>query len=82
VRQIRKTQWLQGMPLPLRQPGLQAGSLGAIIGNYKSVSTRRINRLWGTPGVPFWQRSYWEQTIRYDQSLDRIREYIGDNPAR
>ena len=71
---------------PLRQPalqsGLQAGSLGAIIGNYKSVSTRRLNRLRGTPGTPFWQRNYWEHVIRYDQSLDRIREYIGDNPAR
>ena len=61
---------------------LQSGSLGAIIGNYKSVSTRRINRLRGTPGTPFWQRNYWEHIIRHDQSLDRIREYIGDNPAR
>ena len=67
---------------PLRQPALQSGSLGAIIGNYKSVSTRRINRLRGTPGTPFWQRNYWEHIIRHDQSLDRIREYIGDNPAR
>ena len=61
---------------------LQSGSLGAITGNDKSVSTRRINRLRDTPGVSFWQRNYWEHIIRNEQSLNRIREYIGDNPAR
>jgi putative transposase len=61
---------------------LQSGSLGAIIGNYKSVSTRRINRVRGTPGIRFWQRNYWEHIIRDEQSLSRIREYIQSNPAR
>ena len=67
---------------PLRQPRLQARSLGAIVGNYKSVTTRRINRLSGTPGIPFWQRNYWEHIIRNDASLERIRAYIQDNPSR
>lgn len=66
---------------PLRQPAVQPGSLGAIVGNYKSVTTRRINRLRGTSGAPFWQRNYWEQIIRNDASLDRIRAYIRSNPA-
>ena len=61
---------------------LPSGSLGAIVGNYKSVSTRRINRLRGTPGLRFWQRNYWEHVIRDEQSLNRIREYIQNNPAR
>jgi REP element-mobilizing transposase RayT len=56
--------------------------LGAIVGNYKSVTTRRINRLRGMPGTPFWQRNYWEHIIRNDASLNRIRAYIRDNPAR
>ncbi|NIV36159.1 MAG: transposase [Anaerolineae bacterium] len=61
---------------------LQSGSLGAIVGNYKSVTTRRINRMRGTPGIRFWQRNYWEHIIRNDRSLNRIREYIDNNPAR
>jgi len=61
---------------------LQPGSLGAIIGNYKSVSTRRINRVRGAPGTRFWQRNYWEHIIRDERSLNRIREYIQNNPAR
>ena len=61
---------------------LQSGSLGAIVGNFKSVSTRRINRMRGMPGVPFWQRNYWEHIIRDERSLAWIRAYIQDNPAR
>ena len=67
---------------PLLQPALQPGSLGAVVGNYKSVTTRRINRSRGMPGTPFWQRNYWEHIIRNEQSLNRIREYIENNPAR
>ena len=33
-----------------------------------SVTTRRINRLRGMPGTPFWQRNYWEHIIRNDAS--------------
>lgn len=36
----------------------------------------------GMPGVPFWQRNYWEHIIRDERSLARIRASIQDNPAR
>ena len=49
---------------PLLQPVLQPGSLGAIVGNYKSVTTGRVNRLRGMPGTPFWQRYYWTEVSR------------------
>lgn len=57
-----------------------AGSLGIIIGSFKSIVTKRVNELRGTPGKPFWQRNYWEHGIRTDKELDRIREYIKMNP--
>lgn len=38
--------------------GTPTGSIGAIVGNYKSVSTRQINRIRHTPGVHVWQRNY------------------------
>jgi REP element-mobilizing transposase RayT len=63
-------------------PLLRPGSLGATIGNFKSVTTRRINRMRKTPGIPFWHRNYWEHIIRNEASLNRIREYIDTNPAR
>jgi putative transposase len=33
------------------------------------------------PGAPFWQRNYWEHVIRNEESLNRIQEYIQNNPA-
>ena len=57
-------------------------SLGAFVGGFKSVVTTRINHLRGTPGVPVWQRNYYEHIIRDEESLNRIRQYIADNPAR
>lgn len=71
---------------PLRRParpaGTVAGSLGAMVQNFKSMSTRRINTLRGTPGVPVWQRNYYERVIRSEEELSRVRQYITQNPTR
>ena len=37
---------------------LKPGSLGAVMGQFKSIVTKRINRLRGVEGVPVWQRNY------------------------
>jgi REP element-mobilizing transposase RayT len=29
-----------------------------------------------------WQRSYYDHVIRTDSDLDRIRQYVSNNPAR
>jgi putative transposase len=71
--------------LPLPQPiahGALPGSLGAIVGSFKSVTARRINRIRHTPGMDVWQRNYYEHIIRNEQALQRIREYIVNNPLR
>lgn len=62
--------------------GTTHGSLGAILQNFKSVSTRKINQIQGTPGVPIWQRNYYERIIRDEEEWGRIRLYIQENPAR
>jgi putative transposase len=54
--------------------------LGRLIGAFKTVSTKRINELRGTPGQVFWQRNYYERAIRNHRELDAIREYIANNP--
>jgi REP element-mobilizing transposase RayT len=67
---------------PLRPYGTGANSLGAIIQNFKSISTRKINQVQGTPGGRVWQRNYYEHVVRDDADLERIRQYIDDNPLR
>ena len=60
--------------------GLKRKPLGRLIGAFKTVSTKKINDLRGTPGVPFWQRDFWEHIIRNERALLAIREYIRNNP--
>ena len=59
----------------------QQGSLGAIAGNFKSVTARRINQSRGAPRTPVWQRNYYERIIRDEDELRRAREYIANNPT-
>jgi REP element-mobilizing transposase RayT len=64
-----------------------APTVGTIVGAYKSLCVhaclgwiamhepaRRLGQLW--------QRNYYEHVIRDEPDLDRIRQYIMDNPAR
>jgi REP element-mobilizing transposase RayT len=62
--------------------GPKPRSLGAFIAGFKSAATKRINELRGSPGIPVWQRNYYERIIRDDGALNRIRQYIIDNPAK
>jgi REP element-mobilizing transposase RayT len=57
-------------------------SLGTIINGYKAAVTRQIRSTHGTDAASVWQRNYYEHVIRNDQDLDRIRQYIRDNPAK
>jgi len=52
------------------------------VAGYKATTTKRINDLCGMPGMPFWQRNYYEHIIRNDADLDRVRLYIANNPRR
>jgi REP element-mobilizing transposase RayT len=56
--------------------------LPEIVRALKTFSARRINDLRQKPGTPVWHRNYFEHVIRNEDSLNRIRQYILDNPAR
>jgi putative transposase len=56
--------------------------LAKLVGRFKMISAKRINDLQSTQGQPVWQRNYYEHIIRDDDSLNRIRQYIADNPAQ
>jgi REP element-mobilizing transposase RayT len=70
------------LDIPGHHPrGPKRGSLAAIIGSYKSIVTRRINQLRGTPGTRVWLRNYYERIIRSEEELQLTRRYIRQNPA-
>ncbi len=68
--------------LPDRALRSPAKTLGAMVRAFKGAVTARINTLRATPGTPVWQRNYHEHIIRDERSLNRIRQYIRDNPAQ
>ncbi len=55
------------------------GSIGSIVRCFKAAVSRHWRK---TNGASFtWQRDYYEHIIRDGEDLDRIREYILENPA-
>lgn len=62
--------------------GARSGSLGAIISQIKSMTTKRAATVDPLALGTLWQRSYDEHIIRNEASLARLRDYILANPAR
>ena len=79
--QVAQPRAMQRIAPTNRPAGAEAGSIGAIISQFKSVATKRINGVRQTPGASVWQRNYYEHVIRSDSSCNRIRSYILTNPA-
>ncbi|MEW5701702.1 MAG: transposase [Candidatus Zixiibacteriota bacterium] len=67
---------------PTAIPDVERKSIGRVVGAFKTVSTKHVNRIKGTPGATPWQRNYYEHVIRDDDELNRVRLYIQCNPAR
>ena len=65
-----------------QSPTLESGSLGAIVGQFKSTVTRRARVQNLISNSPLWQRNFYEHVIRNEESLNDIRKYIAFNPAR
>ena len=57
-------------------------ALSKIIGRFKMLTAKRINEIRQLPGVPVWQRNYYEHVIRNEADYGQIAEYIADNPRR
>jgi REP element-mobilizing transposase RayT len=59
-----------------------APTLGDIVRTFKSKSTIYVNRLLVRTGQRLWQRNYYEHIIRTEDEMNRLREYIVNNPAQ
>ena len=55
-------------------------TLGGIVRAFKACCARGIGRAWGSTGLVIWQRNYHERIVRDESELDRIRQYLVDNP--
>ncbi|MBL1202730.1 MAG: transposase [Nostoc sp. GBBB01] len=61
-------------------PPMKPRSLSSAIAGFKCATTSRINTIRNAPGTPVWQRNYYEHIIRNQFSLEKIRQYIQNNP--
>jgi len=57
---------------PLRSP---SKTLGALVRGFKSSVTKQL-------GFSVWQRNYWDNIIRNEQSYQHIENYIINNPIK
>ncbi|MCA0454595.1 MAG: transposase [Chloroflexi bacterium] len=55
--------------------------LGYIVGTYKAIVTREINRVSKAPMGTIWQGRFHDHIVRNEADLNRIREYVANNPA-
>ena len=67
---------------PNRGAASSPPTLGDIKRAFKSISAIRVNRLLARAGQPLWQRNYYEHIVCDEAELDRVRQYILDNPAK
>lgn len=56
-------------------------TLGSVMGAYKSITTKRINRETGAPGEKIWQFRYYEHIVRGEEDFLAMWRYIEENPA-
>jgi REP element-mobilizing transposase RayT len=72
-------------PLHQNQPqsnGTRPGSVGAIVQNFKSSTSRKINTMPGMKNIKIWQVNYYDHIIRNEEDHARIVEYIQKNPVQ
>ncbi len=58
----------------------RAPTLGEIVRSFKAIATRGLRQAGHSSFA--WQRNYYEHIIRDEASLNRIREYIVNNPPQ
>ena len=56
-------------------------SVSEIIRAFKPFSSRRINEYQNTYGLSIWQSRFHDHIIRDEESLNKIRQYIINNPS-
>ncbi len=69
-------------PLSAQRRGVPASSLGSIINQFKGAVSRSVWSNQMRSRTQIWQRNYYDHIVRDEASLNKIRKYILENPAR
>ena len=77
LQKIHHSSEIQSSKQPI---SMKPKSLSSLIAGFKSATTKKINMIRETPQNPVWQRNYYDNIIINDESLDKIREYVQNNP--
>ena len=70
------------LPLPRTRIQRRRMLLPKVVGYFKMNTAKQVNVIRDTRGTPVWQRNYYEHIIRNEDQLQRLREYIINNPVR
>jgi REP element-mobilizing transposase RayT len=71
----------QGIAVETEGSNLLSGSLGVVIGQFKSTCTKRIR--WDLLRENFeWQERFHDTILENAEALERFRTYIRENPTR
>jgi putative transposase len=70
-----------GAPTRHNPTGPLNHSIGTIVGQFKSIVTKRVRIITGSD-IQIWQRNFHDRIIRDQEELEYYREYIRDNPKR
>jgi REP element-mobilizing transposase RayT len=65
-----------------KQNHMRSQSLSSLVAGFKPPVKIKINEIRNTPGKKVWQRSFYDRVIRDEDELNRIREYIINNPLK
>ena len=65
-----------------RTPTRHRVAMGDVVGAFKSIATIQVNRLLARKGARLFQENFFEHIVRGVDSLEKIRAYIAENPAR
>jgi len=61
---------------------MEKKSISSLMAGFKSATTKIINEKRNQPGAKIWQNNYYDRIIRNEDELNRIRQYIIDNPYK
>lgn len=81
ILEIRPSQKPEGSILE-GLSGPTKGSLSAVMGQFKMMTSKRCRASGHTNVHPLWLRRWYDRVIRSDSEKADIRRYIGDNPIR
>ncbi len=73
---------MHGILVLLPSDDVKPESISNVINQCKSSVTRNARKAGIAGNDPVWQLRFWDHVVRDEDDLNRIREYIRDNPVK